>query len=1042
MRTSPPRVFESAQRAFDVAFRSALERIVTASGLGFGDWQWRLATLPFIFGGLSVYSTSDVLNYAFLASRLQSAALQTKLFRHVAFGLSVTFHSFDLYNQSSFTKAPPYLDYVLGPKEPKQAPPSPNYIPGQEYPEYLAPYDAEIPVENQPYAIDASPTALSPGYIADFDPEEDPEDESEDGPMDYPVERGDDDDDDSSGDDANDEDEEEASEGDEEEKEHLAPVDSTDVFPAVDPVPSAEETESFETDESAATPPPPPPSYRTTSRMSAYWGYRADYGFIGTLDAELRRDRVREIGYEITDVWEDLTEAIKEVPPTTIAELSQRVTDLVTTVMQDTNEIYVWFADAQDDRAFLRGQPTCYVEIGITISTQLCLLRVRLELPERHERSLWAVKMPPKRNAATTTTTPMTDTQIKALIAQGVVDALAEREADRSRNGDDSHDSGRVVGLTQWFGRMESVSHISNCVVRNQVKYATCTLLGNALTWWNSHVKTIGHDAAYGMPWRMFPEESDKVKKYVGGLPDMIQGRVMAEPQANQKGIGSYECGAQGHFKRECPKLKNKNHGNQGGNGNAPAKINEILIVRGDGHNRVNETRLNIISCTKTQKYMLKGCHVFLAHVTTKKTEDKSGEKLLEDVPIVRDFIEVFPEDLPGLPPTRQVKFQIDLIPGVAPVARAPYLLALSEMKELSETRYGHYEFQVMPFGLMNTPAIFMDLMNQVCKPCLDKYMIVFIDDILIYSKNKEEHEEHLKLILELLKKEELYTKFSKCEFWTHKTHEKNYTTRDLELGAVVFALKIWRHYLYGTKCMVFTDHKSLQYILDQKELNMRQRYWLELLSDYDCKIRYHPGKANVVADALSRKERIKPLRVRALVMNIGLNLPKQILEAQIEAQKPKNFKNENDMKKLYWWPNMKADIATYVHKCLTCSKVKAEHQRPSGMLVQPEIPQWKWDNITMDFVTNLPRSSQGVVCFGKRENLNPRYVGPFKVLAKVGVIAYKLELPQELNRVHNTFQVSNLKKCYSDEPLAVLLEGLHIDDKLHFMEEPIEIMD
>ncbi|GKE04746.1 putative reverse transcriptase domain-containing protein [Tanacetum coccineum] len=126
------------------------------------------------------------------------------------------------------------------------------------------------------------------------------------------------------------------------------------------------------------------------------------------------------------------------------------------------------------------------------------------------------------------------------------------------------------------------------------------------------------------------------------------------------------------------------------------------------------------------------------------------------------------------------------------------------------------------------------------------------------------------------------------------KIHEKNYTIHDLELGAVVFAFKMWRHYLYGTKCVVFIDHKSLQHILDKKELNIRQRRWLELLSDYDCEILYHQGKANVVADALSRKERNKPLRVRALILMIGLNLLVQILEAQVEARKEENYGTED----------------------------------------------------------------------------------------------------------------------------------------------------
>ncbi|GJY21957.1 putative reverse transcriptase domain-containing protein [Tanacetum coccineum] len=289
---------------------------------------------------------------------------------------------------------------------------------------------------------------------------------------------------------------------------------------------------------------------------------------------------------------------------------------------------------------------------------------------------------------------------------------------------------------------------------------------------------------------------------------------------------------------------------------------NETLTFCGNGSSNGRESRLTVISCLKAQEYMAKGCQVFLAQISAKKEEDKSEKKQIKDVPIVRDFPGVFPEDLPGLPPARPVEFQIDLIPGAAPVARAPYRLAPFEMKELSEqlqelsdkgfirpssspwgapvlfvkkkdgsfrmcidyrelnkltvknryplpriddlfdqlqgssiyskidlrsgyhqlrvreqdisktafrTRYGHYEFQVMPFGLTNAPAVFMDLMNRVCKPYLDKFVIVFIDDILIYSKDEKEHEEHLKAILELLKKEQLYAKFSKCEFWIPK---------------------------------------------------------------------------------------------------------------------------------------------------------------------------------------------------------------------------------------------------------------------------------
>ncbi|GJY96468.1 putative reverse transcriptase domain-containing protein [Tanacetum coccineum] len=406
------------------------------------------------------------------------------------------------------------------------------------------------------------------------------------------------------------------------------------------------------------------------------------------------------------------------------------------------------------------------------------------------------------------------------------------------------------------------------------------------------------------------------------------------------------------------------------------------------------------------------------------------------------------------------------------------------------------------------------------------------------------------------------------------KVHKKNYTTHDLELGAVMFALKMWRHYLYGMKCVLFTDHNR---------------------------------KANVVADVLRQKERSKPLRVRALVMTIGLNLPKQILSAQSEARKEENFINEylhgminklepradetlclNNQSWIPRFGDLRALIMHESHsKCLTCAKVKVGYQKPSSLLVQPEIPQWKWENITMDFVTKLPKTAtgqdtiwviiyrltksahflpmreddtlekltrwylkevvlrhgvpvsiisdrdekftshfwkflnkalstlldmscdrhlplvefsynnsyhtsikappfealygrkcrspicwaevgdsqltcpkiiqqmtekivqikrlspwKGVIRFGKRGKLNPRYIGPFKIISKVGTVAYLLELPEQLSRVHSTFYVSNLKKCTSDEPLAIPLDEIQIDDKLHFIEEPVEIMD
>ncbi|GJT26629.1 putative reverse transcriptase domain-containing protein [Tanacetum coccineum] len=844
-------------------------------------------------------------------------------------------------------------------------------------------------------------------------------------------------------------------------------------------------------------------------------GFRADYGFVGTMDTEIRCDPDREIGYGMTDVWEDPDEIAEEIP--------------------DTNEIYGRLDDAQDDRSlissklnllcrdrrsyartarliksearasrddweqFMDASDTTRSEAqlveALTLLSTLLNQMVALQSQQRPARDPpHPDKMPPRKAprtittpviATTTITTHVTNAQLKALIDQGFADALAARDADRNRNGDDNHNSGTgtegIVGLTQWFERIEIVFNIINYAVKNQVKFATRTLHGVALTWWKSHVKTVGQDAAHNMPWntlmkmmtaKMFLEESDKIEKYGGGLPDMIHGSVMAsKPKTMQvavefatelmdKKIRTFaEHQVENKRKFEDTSRNNQNQQQQNKKQNtgraytaepgekkpyggskplSPTNVNTTNNQRGTGAARapyrLAPSEMKELSDQlkelSDKGFIRPSSSPWGAPVLFVKMKDGSFRmcidyqelnKLMVKNCYLLPRIDNLFDQLQG----SNVYYKIDLRLGYY-----QFRVRTEDILKMAfKTRYRHYEFQVMPFGLTNAPAVFMDLMNRVCKPYLDKFVIVFIDDILIYSRNKKEHEEHLKAILKFLKKEELYAKFSKCEFWipklikqklcsapilalpegsedfvvycdaSHKglgdvlmqrekviayasrqlkIHEKNYTTHDLELGSVVFALKIWRHYLYGTKCTVFTDHKSLQHILDQKELNMRQRRWLELLSDYDCEIRYHPGKANVVADALSRKERNKPLRVRALVMTIGLNLPKQILEAQIEAQKPENFKKEDvggmirkdipkeklepradgtlclngrswlpcygdlrtvimheshkskysihpgsdkmyqDMKKLYWWPNMKAwppDISHHVSK-------------------------------------------------------------------------------------------------------------------------------
>nr|GEV11571.1 putative reverse transcriptase domain-containing protein [Tanacetum cinerariifolium] len=1052
----------------------------------------------------------------------------------------------------------------------------PVYVSGPEHPEYHAPSDDDMQVEDD----DEDPEENLEG---DPSEEHEPEDDDED------LEK-----------DPNEEHE---------------PKDKN----TKEPSKGSDETEPFEEDKIVVTPPPPrhrrraamirrrddilkedmpprrrfaltgpPPRYDVAESFTAATrAPRSQYNFVDTVEAG--HGLIRSPGHDtrtiarVDDIVEDVgyvraLQASERRMMTSIEEVNLRVSYQAQVRRQESANFYTQLLDAQTDRRDIR------LEIDVVRDTrdsqEVAALKHRGSCSHSNDAT-----MPVTRQGTNDT---MTSESIQAMIDQ----AIQRNSTHTQDNASQSSGGGLkrpvqparvcsytdfmkcqplnfkrtedIVGLSQWLEKMESVFHISGYAIDNQGtlkkklmdKYCPKGKIKKLeIKLWNLRVK--GNDvAAYTqrfqelalMCTKFLADETEKVdkqcapkcgkcKRYGHTTMDCrvnTNNNNNNNNNKNKKAEACYECGNTRHIKKNCLKLKNRRNGSR--NGVAQGRV-----------------------------YALGGRDASLDSNVITEAKDKSEGKRLEDVPIVRDFPEVFPEDLPGIPLARPVEFQIDLVPGFirpnsspwgAPVlffkkkdgsccmcidyhelnkltvknhyplpriddlfyqlqgssvySKIDLRSGYHQLKVLEEdipktafrTRYGHYGFQVMPFGLTNAPAVFMEVMNRVCKPYLDKFVIVFIDDILIYSKNKKEHEEHLTLILELLKKEELYAKFSKCEFWilkvqflehvidskgiyvepakiesikdwaspktpteirqflglvgrkggrristdkqklcsapilalpkgsenfivycdaSHKglgavlmqnekviayasrqlkIHDKNYTTHDLELRAVVFALKMWRHYLYRIRCTVFTDHKSLQHILDQKELNMRQRRWLDLLSDYDCNIRYHPGKANVVADALSKKERSRPLRVQALVITMGLNHPKKILEAQTEALKPEKLRAEDvggmlrkdlpkektlimheshkskysihpgsdkmyqDLKQLYWWPNMKANIATYVNKCLTCSKVKAEHQKPSGLL-----------------------------------------------------------------------------QYLSDESLVIPLEGLHVDDKLQFFEEPVEIM-
>ncbi|GJW48089.1 putative reverse transcriptase domain-containing protein [Tanacetum coccineum] len=690
----------------------------------------------------------------------------------------------------------------------------------------------------------------------------------------------------------------------------------------------------------------------------------------------------------------------------------------------------------------------------------------------------------------------------------------------------------------------------------------------------------------------------------------------------NQRVVTFFECGRQGHYRSDCPKLKDQNHGNKAGNKNGVGKArgkayvlgggdanldsnvikgtfllsnhyafilfdsgvdrsfvsttfstllditpntldvsyavelvdgrisetntvlkgcmlgllghwnhhaaivcdekvvqipygDEVLIVQGDGGSRREKSKLSIISCTKTQKYIERGCLIFLARVTKKEIENESEEKRLEDVPTVRDFPEVFPEDLPGLPPTRQVEFQIDLVPGVAPMVRASYRLAPTELKELStqlqelsdkgfirpkpittfkidnlfdqlqgsrvyskinlrsgyhqlrvreedipktvfRTRYGHYEFQVMSFGLTNAPAV--------------QFLGHVIDS------------------------EGIHVDPAKIESIKDWASPKTPTEIRQFLGLAGYYRR-------------FIEEAAFQ-LLKQK-LCVPTRFSFTQRSRKDVKIEKEENYGT--KDLCGMIKKLEPSADRTLCLNgrswipCRVNLRELIMHESHKSKysvHPGSDKMYQDLKKLYWWPNMKAEIATYVSKCLTCAKVKAEYQKPSGLLVQPVIPVWKkltqWRSVTRPILEEESRrhgECQFRYCFfgiqtdGQSERtiqtledmlracvmdfgkgwdrhlpLLAHWFGNLfnETTEKIIQIKKRIQAARDRQKSYADrrrkpleFEVGDkvmlkvspwkgilLKKCFVDEPLAIPLEEIQIDDKLNFIEELVEIMD
>nr|GEX60213.1 putative reverse transcriptase domain-containing protein [Tanacetum cinerariifolium] len=777
------------------------------------------------------------------------------------------------------------------------------------------------------------------------------------------------------------------------------------------------------------------------------------------------------------DVLDHVTgDGAVEVTYETLGDLVQRFHDHVV-------EIPIHKIQVIESEQRLQGYRITGVDLEVTTITE------RISALERDNTRLRGMlDLRVRESMRTDTRTRMTQDEINELIAKRVEEAMKAYDAARNpklevgikddqqddhveENINNGNDNGNgngnsnvnnggtkgVVGLTHWFEKTETVFHISNYPPKYQVKYASCTLLDGALTWWNSHKRTVGADDAYAMTWKMFQEltllctkmvskEEDqdairiannlmdqklkgyaiknvenkrrfdsnsrdnhrqqqqpfkrqnvsgqnvaraynvgnnvKRRGYARALPYCSKCRMNPKGPCpvkcgNQTGVTCYECRRKGHYRSECPKLKGQNRGNKMGDKN--------------GNNGA-----------KARAYAIRGggTNPDSNVVTDTFLLNNRYASMLFDSGADRSFVStIFSTLLDVIPSTLDTSYAIELACGRISKTNVDSLWSLrvpsnaiwndQRTGEGSENFVVYYDASHKGLG-----AIFMQREN-----------------VIAYASRQL------------------------------KVHEKNYTTHDLELGAVVFDLKMWRHCLYGS------------------EARKEENYLAEDLHGMINKLKPHANGTF----CLNNKSWIPCFRdLRELIMHESHKSKYSI--------HPGLDKMYQALKKLYWWPNMKVEITIYVRKCLMYAKVKAEYQKPSGcQLTSLEIIHKTTEKIIQikshmqaardhhksyadvrrkpfefqvgDKVMLKVSPWKGVIRFSKQGKLNPRYIRPFKIFAKFGTIAYRLELPEQLSRVDSTFYVSNLKKCLSDETLAIPLDEIQID-KLHFNEEPVEIMD